>query len=121
MTVKSTSKQWVFLSYPLEKDTFAFGNGDGIRIQALKQRDSFPNLRVLGFDSISITSFAHRQTGKMAHRCILEGNRPLLILEDMDLNNVSGDTLFKQITIALLRVSQTDASLCTVLALISNV
>ncbi|MGD9826058.1 cyclase family protein [Desulfobacter sp.] len=84
-------------------------------------RDTFPNLRVLGFDSISLTSFAHRQTGRKAHKRFLEGNRPLLLLEDMDLIKVSGNSRFKQITIAPLRVSKTDASPCTVLALVDNV
>lgn len=230
MTSKSTNKQWIFLSYPLGTNTPAFGDGDGMRIQALKRmesgdscntshwnfpnhlgthldfpkhfvqngkngsdynadffvfnhswiidlgdvkpggiistehlkdlfipneielliiktgfcknrdkdvywqnnpgfspqladflRGSFPNLRVLGFDSISLTSFAHRQTGRKAHKCFLEGNRPLLLLEDMDLTNVSGNSSFKQITIAPLRISKTDASPCTVLALVDNV
>ncbi|WP_169742926.1 cyclase family protein [Desulfobacter vibrioformis] len=40
MTTKSIPRQWIFLSYPLSKDTPAFGNGNGICIQALKQMDS---------------------------------------------------------------------------------
>lgn len=230
MTTKPTDMQWMFLSYPLTKDTPSFGSGEGIGIQALTKmefgdscntsqwifpnhlgthldfpnhfvrngktgsdynadffvfnhswmidlgrvtpgeiistehlkdffipteielliiktgfcknrdkdvywqnnpgfspqladflKDSFPDLRVFGFDSISLTSFTHRQTGRKAHKRFLEGERPLLLLEDMDLNNVSKDSLFKQIIIAPLQIAKADAAPCTVLALVDNV
>ncbi len=84
-------------------------------------KDTFPDLKVLGFDSISIASFVHRQTGRKAHKSFLEGDRPLLLLEDMDLNHVWADASFKQIIVAPLRVAKTDAAPCTVLALVENV
>ena len=37
MKSKSPYNQWIFLSYPLCENTPAFGNGEGLRIQAIEQ------------------------------------------------------------------------------------
>jgi kynurenine formamidase len=104
-----------------DKDVY-WQNNPGVSPQLADfLKDSFPDLRVFGFDSISLTSFTHRQTGRKAHKRFLEGERPLLLLEDMDLNNVSKDSLFKQIIIAPLQIAKADAAPCTVLALVDNV
>jgi len=73
-------------------------------------RDNFPKLRVLGFDLISLSSFAHRALGREAHKAFLDHPRPILILEDMDLSQVSNDTHFNHIIVAPLRVNGSDAS-----------
>eukprot|EP01133_Synstelium_polycarpum_P004767 gene4767-5554_t len=48
-------------------------------------RNKFPDLRVFGFDMISLTSKLDRPEGKMAHIEFLVKNE-ILIIEDMDLN-----------------------------------
>lgn len=79
-------------------------------------REAFPKLRVLGFDSISLASYAHRELGREAHRRFLQGLRPLLLLEDMDLAQVSGASRFKRVILAPWRVRGADAVPCTVMA-----
>lgn len=51
-------------------------------------RKNFPNLRVLGFDFISLSSFTNRTMGRLAHKAFLSHQRPICILEDMDLSKV---------------------------------
>ena len=48
----------------------------------------FRNHGDIGFDSISLTSYQHREIGRKAHQCFLgdgEGE-PILIIEDMNLD-----------------------------------
>ena len=79
-------------------------------------REYFSKLRVFGFDVISLSSFTHRALGREAHKAFLDHPRPILILEDMDLSQVSKETRFKHLIIAPLRVKKSDASPCTVLS-----
>lgn len=56
-------------------------------------RSRCPNLRCIGFDFISITSWKHRQTGRESHKAFLapEGNsRAIMAIEDMSLKNITG-------------------------------
>jgi len=82
--------------------------------------DKFPNIRVLGFDSISVSSFAHRMVGREAHKSFLNPLKPILLLEDMDLKNIDKNTRFKKIIIAPLRISQCDGLPCTVFGWING-
>ena len=53
-------------------------------------RKTFPALRCIGFDFISITSFKHRVIGKQCHEAFLcpsTGEDPILAIEDMSLAN----------------------------------
>jgi len=79
-------------------------------------RVRFPFLRALGFDTISISSWTDRPTGRDAHRAFLEGEHPILLIEDMDLEPLDAKTLPLRATIAPLLVSGADASPCTVIA-----
>lgn len=83
---------------------------------APRLRQDFPGLRVIGFDLISLSSFAHRELGRQAHKAFLDHPRPLLLLEDMDLTGIDRNSLFQQAVIAPIRVKDTDAAPCTVLA-----
>jgi arylformamidase len=51
-------------------------------------RSQFPLLRVLGMDFISLTSFQNRELGREAHRKFLGGERPIMLIEDMDLTQI---------------------------------
>lgn len=76
-------------------------------------REKFKNLRVFGFDLISLTSKLDRDEGKRAHQCfLLEQN--ILIIEDMNLLNLK--TCPKNIIVAPLLISDIDGVQCTVIA-----
>ena len=51
-----------------------------------------PKLKVLGMDSISLTSYQNRILGKKSHKEFLGAN-DILIIEDMNLNNLSYNIL----------------------------
>ncbi len=77
-------------------------------------RQHLPNVRIVGFDSISISSFTERLVGREAHRVFLNPQDPLLILEDMDLRQVDLATRLKKVIIAPLRIDGCDGLPCTV-------
>lgn len=60
-------------------------------------RINFQNLRCVGFDFISLTSWKERSGGAHSHRAFLcpeKGIRPILIIEDMSLEIVRGTILW---------------------------
>ena len=77
-------------------------------------RARLPLVRMFGFDSISVSSFTDRTTGREAHRRFLDPGAPILLLEDMDLSEVNEATLFKQIAVAPLFIESCEALPCTV-------
>ncbi len=79
-------------------------------------RKRFLHLRVFGFDSISLSSFAHRETGREAHKAFLDHPNPILLLEDMDLSMVDNTVKLKQLIVSPLRVEGADGAPCTVFA-----
>jgi len=55
-------------------------------------RNTFPKLRCIGFDFISITSWKHRAIGRLSHKAFLapEGDRkPIMAIEDISLRNIT--------------------------------
>ena len=58
-------------------------------IFATKLRENFPKLKVIGMDFISLTSYQNRELGREAHRMFLGGEKPILLIEDMDLSNLT--------------------------------
>lgn len=79
-------------------------------------RARFSRLRVFGFDAISVSSWTDRETGREAHRAFLGGDRPILLLEDMDLAAINAVQRIAKVTVAPLLVAGADASPCTVIA-----
>lgn len=83
-------------------------------------RRNYPNIRAIGFDFVSLSSFAHRESGREAHRAFLDPgglNAPLLILEDMDLSQVTGD--LASVLVSPLRIRGVDSAPCTVLGVLA--
>lgn len=78
-------------------------------------KEKFPNIRVFGFDSISVSSFQNRQEGRKAHKSFLNPESPILLLEDMDLTEVYSDIEFNKLIISPLRISKCDGLPCTVI------
>ena len=77
-------------------------------------QEFFPSLRVLGFDSISVSSIQDRMMGREAHRRFLNPKKPILLLEDMDLTALDARTQLKEVLIAPLRIEQCDGLPCTI-------
>mgnify|MGYP003571689342 CR=1 FL=1 len=81
--------------------------------------ENFSNIRVLGFDSISVSSFTNRILGREAHKRFLNPNNPILLLEDLDLKNIYENMDFEKIVVSPLRIAKCDGLPCTVIG-ISN-
>lgn len=75
---------------------------------------NFPSLRVLGFDSISVSSIQDRMMGREAHKRFLNPEKPILLLEDMDLTGLCATTQLKEVLISPLRIEKCDGLPCTV-------
>ncbi len=101
----------------LRNDPVYWQNNPGLHPElASKLRLDFPELRVVGFDFISLASFANRQLGRQAHKSFLNHPRPLLLIEDMDLSEINQDIVPDQVIIAPIRVKNADAAPCMILA-----
>jgi len=76
-----------------------------------------PNLKVIGFDFISLTSYQFRTEGRLAHKAFLhsegEGN-PILIIEDMDLRQLENSP--KYLVVAPTLVHEADGAQVTIFA-----
>ena len=83
-------------------------------------KNNYPSLRVIGFDSISVSSFKDRTLGREAHREFLNPKAPILLLEDMKLKDVDESSSFKMIVIAPLRIEDCDGLPCTVLGFLDD-
>ena len=79
-------------------------------------RLEFPNVRVIGFDSISVSSFAHRMLGRESHKAFLNPKQPILLLEDMDLTHLNSTSKIIKLDIAPLRIAKCDGLPCTIIA-----
>ena len=80
-------------------------------------RKEYPNLRCVGLDFISITSWLHRAEGKTAHQkflCPENGLKEILIIEDMSLKNIEKDIV--QVIVAPLFVEDGNGAAVTVFA-----
>ncbi|MDC0478437.1 cyclase family protein [Flavobacteriaceae bacterium] len=80
---------------------------------ALLFRNAFPNLRVFGFDMISLTSKLNRVEGKKAHIAFLL-DQDILILEDMNIDNLFVSP--QKVIISPLQIGALDGAPCTVIA-----
>lgn len=78
--------------------------------------NTFPKLRVFGFDSISLSSYKNPVIGCKAHQQFLNPKKPILILEDMCLSQLSANDKIEEIIIAPIRIANCDGLPCTVIA-----
>lgn len=76
-------------------------------------KSHFPNLRVFGFDMISLTSKLNRSEGKKAHLAFLI-EEDILILEDMKLDELDGTP--NKVIISPLQLKSVDGTPCTVIS-----
>jgi len=83
-------------------------------------RENFPNIRVIGFDSISVSSLTDRMLGREAHKRFLDPKNPILLLEDMDLRELNQNTTLKELIISPLRIAKCDGLPCTVFGTVDD-
>jgi len=79
-------------------------------------RINFPKIRVIGFDSISVSSFSNRMLGREAHKAFLNPSNPILLLEDMDLTRLDKVSKIVHLDIVPLRIAKCDGLPCTIIA-----
>jgi len=80
-------------------------------------RSTFPQLKVLGLDFISITSFSQRELGRIAHKSFLNcdgSGEPLRVIEDMKISALKNSP--SKIIIAPLFIKNADAAPVTIFA-----
>jgi len=97
-----------------QKEFWEFNFGFDPKI-ASYLKEFFQNIRVFGFDCISVSSFQNRTLGREAHKAFLNPKKPILLLEDMDLTKVDKNTKFKRVIVAPLRALRCDGLPCTVI------
>lgn len=83
-------------------------------------RKEFPLIRCIGIDSISISSFLHRERGREAHTAAFikqEGfGEPLLLIEDMAINTLSAKDKLRKVVVIPWQILGIDSAPCIVLA-----
>jgi len=77
-------------------------------------RQNFRNVRLFGFDSISVSSFADRPEGRKAHKAFLNPDSPIILLEDMNLTDKDYRSV-RRLIVSPLRVDGADGLPCTVI------
>lgn len=78
-------------------------------------RQRYPNIRCIGIDWVSVSSYQHRELGREAHRVFLNdyiNSHPLIIIEDMDLSKDLSKLY--EVLVAPLLVETIDSAPCTV-------
>ena len=76
-----------------------------------------PNLKMLGMDFISISSYMHRELGRESHRTFL--NKNIRLIEDMHLSVLKKEILLSRVIVMPIRFSGADGSPCTILGGVS--
>ena len=80
----------------------------------------FTNIRVFGFDSISVSSFSNRLLGREAHKRFLNPKKPILLLEDMDLRGMRKAYQLKELWVSPMRIAKCDGLPCTVFGVLND-
>ena len=83
-------------------------------------RSEFTNIRCVGLDSISVSSYPNRDIGRETHKIFLRKNKykgePVLLLEDLDLSKKGLDKL-KTMLICPLMIENIDSAPCMVIGI----
>lgn len=94
-----------------------WSNNPGIHPDTARMVREAANIRMVGMDFISVSSWQHREQGRETHRILLSGaggSSPVLPLEDMALSRLIEAPA--EVLVAALRVTGSDGAPCTVLA-----
>ncbi len=79
----------------------------------------FPNLRLIGFDSISLTNFQNRELGRVVHKEFLKDHK-ILILEDLDLTGLNEKSKISEMIVSPIRLKDGDGAPATVFAKVDH-
>lgn len=83
-------------------------------------RKNYPEIRCIGIDCVSISSFQNPEEGKKAHlNAFMESEEfgePLLLVEDMKLDNIQDLDSVESIIIVPWQIKGIDSAPCTVIA-----
>lgn len=82
--------------------------------------EKFPTVRVMGFDSISVSSLTDRMLGREAHKRFLNPKKPILLLEDMDLREMNLNVTLTKVLIAPMRIAYCDGLPCSVIGWLND-
>ncbi|CAG0981726.1 MAG: cyclase [Bacteroidetes bacterium] len=90
-------------------------NGPGMASEtAFFFKYNFPRLRAIGFDFLSLSSYQHREEGRLAHKNYLSNH--ILIIEDMKLLPLSKSNTLNKVLVAPLLFANCDGAPVYVLA-----
>lgn len=78
--------------------------------------DKFTKLRCIGFDFISLTSWNHREHGRLSHRSFLGKTNNFLIIEDMNLDEINYKKKVNILILAPLRTVDGNGGSVTIIA-----
>lgn len=79
-------------------------------------KDNYLNLRAIGLDIISLTSPLNKEEGKKSHQIFLKDDKPIFIIEDMNLDNYNMD--IKKILVSPFNFEKIDSAPCNVYGII---
>lgn len=97
-----------------ESDIY-WNNNPGLSPQLAKVlKTKCPNLKAIGFDFISVSSYQNRMLGREAHKEFLLQN-DILIIEDMNLDGIK-DKSIKSIIALPLQIKKVDGAPITIIA-----
>jgi arylformamidase len=95
-----------------------WNNNPGVNLEVgLWLRQKYPNIRAIGFDFISLSSFKHRMVGRQAHKEFLSqefDGGPIWIIEDMKLSELTKQP--NEIMVIPFLIDQADGGPVTVIA-----
>jgi kynurenine formamidase len=90
-----------------------WNNGPGLTPElAGHLRNAYPNVRAVGIDFLSVSSFHHRSQGHAAHRSFL--SLDILLFEDLSLKSLDDLGRLKMVVALPLRVLGNDGAPCTI-------
>ncbi len=82
-------------------------------------KSKLPEVRAIGFDLISLSSYQHREIGRTAHKAFLI-EHGILIVEELDLRDIDAATRIERLIVAPLLLKNADGAPCTVMAHIAD-
>lgn len=87
-------------------------------------RKKFSSIRCIGIDSLSISGYNYREEGRKSHLAAFliktDLGKPLLIIEDMNLTNISQNQYIEYVFVVPWQISGIDSAPCTVIAKVGN-
>ena len=114
----STDTEFLIINtefYKRRKEKAYWNNNPGLNPElASILKKQCPNLRFIGFDFISLTSYQNRILGRKAHVEFLIKNE-ILLIEDMDLSNIDGINI-KSVTALPLLMEGLDGAPISIIA-----